>query len=222
VSRILIVEDDRALGKGVAALLKGQGHAADHVATGQAALELEGYEPYGLIILDVGLPDMSGFDVVAALRQRGSKVPVLLLTARNTVEDRVRGLDAGGDDYLLKPFDSAELLARVRALVRRHTGETSGRIEVGTLVCDPSSCTATLDGRPLDLRLREWTVLYALAARVGKVVSKEWLTAEIFGYEEPAGPNALEVYVFRVRKKLQPLGPEIRTLRGQGYMLVPD
>lgn len=221
MTRVLLAEDDAALARGVVALLKANGHAVDHVGTGAAVLSMEKAAPCSLIILDIGLPDRSGFDVLQQLRQRGLKTPVLILTARDGVEDRVKGLDLGGDDYLLKPFDPQELLARVRALLRRGQGDPSPLLVVGSLSCDRSSGEAFVNGRALDLRRREWAVLQALLTRVGKIVPRERLIAEVFELGDDVAPNALETYVARLRKKLQPDGPRIRVVRGIGYVLDP-
>lgn len=219
LSRILLVEDDEPLARGIVALLRDGGAAVDHVATGAAALEVLPLEPYSLVILDIGLPDQSGFDVLATLRRRGQKTPVLILTARDALQDRVRGLDIGADDYLLKPFEPAELEARVRALVRRSLGDPSPVVTVGTLSLDRSSGAVTVNDRPIALRRREAAVLGCLVAHAGKVVAKERLAAEVFDYDDVVAPNALELYVGRLRKKLQPDGPQIKTLWGLGYML---
>lgn len=219
MARILVVEDDIALARGILALLRADGHAVDHVDSAEDAVDLIGQEPYDLFAVDLGLPGMSGIDFVSAARAKGSSASILILTARDTIEDKVRGLDAGSDDYLAKPFDPAELRARVRALLRRHSSETSPMISVGELVCDPATNRATIAGEVLDLRRREWAVLVALARKAGTVVAKERLAAEVFDYDDPVGPNALEVYVARLRKKLQPSGPHIRTLRGLGYIM---
>lgn len=219
MARILVVEDDVALARGVQALLRAEGHAVDHASTAEEALEVVGHEPYDLLAVDLGLPGMSGFDFVKGARAQGNGSAILILTARDAVEDRVRGLDEGADDYLAKPFDPAELGARVRALLRRHATDASPLITVGDLVCDPATNVATVSGEVLDLRRREWAVLVALARRAGTVVAKERLSAEIFDYDDPVGPNALEVYVARLRKKLLPYGPTIRTLRGLGYIM---
>ena len=217
--RILIVEDNAALARGLSASLRASGFAVDHVTQGVAALEEERLVPYNLMILDVGLPDVDGFEVLARLRQRGSRTPVLMLTARTALQDKVKGLDLGADDYLLKPFEPAELEARVRALLRRGQGQPTPALTLGGLVFDRSAGLATLHGRPLELRRREWAVLESLMLRAGQVVTKERLSTEVFGHDEPVGPNALEVYVGRLRKKLEPDGPTIRTIRGLGYLL---
>ena len=219
MARILMVEDDIALARGVLALLRADGHAVDHVDTAEEAIELVDQEPYDLFAVDLGLPGMNGIAFVRTARARGSTASIIILTARDAVEDRVNGLDAGADDYLPKPFDPAELRARVRALLRRHATDASPQITVGNLVCDPATNTATLRGEPLDLRRREWAVLVALARKAGIVVAKERLSAEVFDYDDPVGPNALEVYVARLRKKLGAEGPQIRTLRGLGYIM---
>jgi two-component system response regulator TctD len=179
-------------------------------------------EPYAVITLDVGLPDMSGFEVLRRLRTGGCKVPILMLTARDAIEDRVEGLDLGADDYMLKPFEPKELTARLRALLRRPTGDPSPVIRVGKLEIDRSRGAAYIDGEPIDLRRREWVVLERLTARLGQVVTKERLAAEVFGYDEAVAPNAIEVYIARLRRKLEPNGPKIRTLRGLGYLMEAD
>lgn len=217
--RILIIEDDAALARSITALLRASGHAVDHVATGEDALSVIGREPYATIILDVGLPDRDGFSVLAEIRRRGERVPVLMLTARDALDDRVRGLDLGADDYLRKPFEPEELEARLRALGRRRGGDPTPEITVGPLTVHRSTGTADVAGRPLDLRRRELAVLEALATRAGQVVPRELLIGEVFGFDEPVGDNAIEVHITRLRGKLAPDGPGIRTVRGVGYML---
>ncbi len=223
MARVLFVEDDSALARGVTSLLRSEGYAVDHAEDAEGALEIIGDEPYSVIVLDVGLPGLSGFEALRILRQRGCRTPVMLLTARDAMEDKVQGLDLGADDYILKPFDPPELLARVRAQLRRGSGgEPSPLITIGNLVCNTSAHTASVGPRLLDLRRREWAVLHTLAQRAGNVVPKERLVSEVFGYDEPVGTNAVEVYVTRLRKKLAPDGPAIRTLRGLGYMMERD
>ncbi len=221
MARILLVEDDPPLARGIAALLRGAGHSVDIAEDGETAMMVVHDEPYALVVLDIGLPDISGLEVLNAIRRSESKVPVLVLTARDAIEDRIAGLDLGADDYLLKPFDTGELEARVRALLRRAAGEASPLLSIGRLTIDPARRIAAVDGRMLDLRRREWAVLERLAAQVGKVVQKERLSAEVFGYDEPVSPNAIEVYVARLRRKLEPDGPAIRTIRGLGYVIDP-
>ncbi|WP_293966417.1 response regulator transcription factor [Sphingomonas sp.] len=217
--RILIVEDDAPLARSIAALLRGAGHAVDHVATGEDALMVLATEPYALVVLDVGLPDLDGFAVLQALRKRGDRVPVLMLTARDALDDRVRGLDLGADDYLRKPFAPEELEARIRALGRRRGGDPMPELVIGTLTLNRSTGQAQVGERPLDLRRREWAVLDALATRAGQIVPRETLQSEVFGYDEPVGPDAIEVNITRLRGKLAPDGPAIRTVRGVGYLL---
>lgn len=222
MARILLVEDDHALSRGLVSILKSAGHSVDPAYDGEGALHMARNEPYAIITLDIGLPDMSGFDVLRTLRRDGNRMPILILTARDAVDDRVIGLDLGADDYLLKPFEPAELEARVRALLRRSQGEASPAITVGNLVFDQARGVVSVGERVIDLRRREWAVLERLIAHVGKVVSKDRLTSEVFGYDEPVAPNAVEVYVARLRRKLEPGGPAIRTMRGLGYVLDPD
>ena len=217
--RILIVEDDAPLARSIVALLKGAGHAVDHVARGEDALMVLATEPYALVVLDVGLPDIDGFAVLHGLRKRGDRVPVLMLTARDALDDRVRGLDLGADDYLRKPFAPEELEARIRALGRRRGGDPVPELVIGTLSLNRSTNQAQVGERKLDLRRREWAVLDALATRAGQIVPRETLQSEVFGYDEPVGPNAIEVNITRLRGKLAPDGPAIRTVRGVGYLL---
>jgi len=219
VARILLVEDDPSLARGLSATLRAGGHTIDIAMDGETAWQMASAEPYALITLDLGLPGMSGLDVLRKVRTAGNKTPVLILTARDALEDRLTGLDSGADDYMVKPFEPSELEARIRALLRRAQGDADTTVTIGNLTFDTVRATVEIDGRPIDLRRREWAVLERLAARVGKVVDKERLTAEVFGYDEPVAPNAIEVYVARLRKKLEPDGPRIRTIRGLGYIL---
>lgn len=226
MSRILLVEDDEALCRGVVALLRQGGYDVEWVATGKAALAHQAVGDYSAIILDLGLPDMSGFEVLGALRgsdnrwrSEFSSCPILILTARSALDDRVRGLDLGADDYLLKPFEPPELLARLRALLRRSHGDPSPSIAVGQLTLDQGSGAFFLDGKILELPRRERAVLEQLIVRAGKVVQREALLDIVFGLDAQVGENALEVYVGRLRKRLAAEGPQIRTVRGLGYML---
>jgi two-component system response regulator TctD len=213
------VEDDAALSRGVAALLKAGGHTLDCASDGESALAYVADEPYGLIILDIGLPDISGFEVLKRLRASGCKIPILMLTARDRVPDKVRGLDLGADDYLLKPFDASELEARVRALLRRTHGDPAPVLVLGNLTVDRSRATAAVGGRQLDLRRKEWAVLEGLIGCPGGILPKERLFSLVYGFDCEAAPNALEVHIARLRKKLEPDGPTIKTLRGLGYMI---
>jgi DNA-binding response OmpR family regulator len=199
--------------------LKSAGCAVDHEIDGRDVARLVTSEPYSLVILDLILPGVSGFEVLREIRRRGCKVPILILTARQAVNDRVQGLDGGADDYLTKPFDLAELEARVRALIRRAEGAPYPRLSCGTLEWERSSGTFLLNSKPLLLRRREAAVLASLMTRAGKVTIKDRLLAEVFGFDDPVAPNTLELYIARLRKKLEPDGPTIRTVRGVGYML---
>jgi two-component system response regulator TctD len=216
--RLLIVEDDRALGRGLVSFLRAENFTVDWVLDGETALQ-QLAEPYAVIVLDLGLPDISGLEVLVRLRRARNRTPLLILTARDGLKDRVTGLDLGADDYMLKPFELEELAARIRALARRREGDPSPMLSVGTLVLDRNAARAYVDGRDLELRRREHAVLTVLAAHAGKVVSRGRLAGEIFGHDDEAGPNALELYVGRVRRKLEPDGPRIVTVRGQGYLL---
>ena len=219
MARILVVEDDPALSRGVVALLRADGHATDAVSEGRSALLLAESEPFSLYIVDIGLPDVSGFDVIRKLRTRGHRTPILVLTAHDRVSELVQGLDLGADDYLVKPFDPNELTARIRALLRRNHGDPNPLLSIGRLTIDHARKTAEVAGRPLHLRPREWAVLACLSAHVGEVVPKNRLLAEVFSFDDEVAPNAVEVHVARVRRQLEPDGPAIRTLRGLGYIL---
>ncbi|MBS0367121.1 MAG: response regulator transcription factor [Proteobacteria bacterium] len=219
MAHILVVEDDPALARGVAALLRSAGHAVDAVTQGMAALQLVEREPCNLFIVDIGLPDISGFEVIRRLRSRGDRTPILVLTAHERVSELVQGLDLGADDYLVKPFDASELTARVRALLRRNHGDPNPVLNIGALTLDRARGTAEVAGRPLQLRPREWAVLACLGARAGEVVARKVLLSEVFSFDDEVAPNALEVHIARVRRQLEPDGPAIKTIRGLGYLL---
>jgi two-component system OmpR family response regulator len=217
--RVLIVEDDSVLADGLTRSLRGAEYAVDCVASGDQADHILISQGYDLVILDLGLPRLDGYEVLRRLRRRGVKVPVLVLTARDALNDRVRGLDLGADDYLTKPFDLPELEARVRALIRRGQAGGSSVLEHGPLTLDVGGRRATLNGSPLDLSARELGVLEVLLMRSGRVVNKDQLAEQLYGWDEEVGPNAIEVYVHRLRRKLEPAGITIRTIRGLGYLL---
>ncbi len=217
--RILIAEDDAALAEGLSRLLEAEGYAVDVVDTGERALLAAGTEKFDLAILDIGLPGVDGFEVLRRLRSSGRKLPVLVLTARDAVGDRVHGLDLGADDYMAKPFSTPELAARVRALIRRSQAKTEPKIEHGPLVMDIAGKRAFLQGQALELAGREWAVLEVLLSRVEKVVSKESIIQAVASWGEELSQNAIEVYVSRLRAKLEPAGVRLRTVRGFGYML---
>lgn len=217
--RILIIEDDPVLADGLTRSLKAADYAVDCLGDGAEADHVLSGQDYDLVILDLGLPRLDGFEVLRRLRRRGSRTPVLVLTARDAVEDRVKGLDLGADDYLAKPFDLAELEARLRALIRRGQSGGGSIIEHGALKLDTAGRRATLDGVPLELSARELGVLEVLMLRSGRVVNKEQLAEKLYGWDEEVGANAIEVYVHRLRRKLEPAGVTIRTIRGLGYLL---
>jgi two-component system OmpR family response regulator len=217
--RILIVEDDPALGDGIERALGGAGYGVDRVDSGTKGDAALAGQDYDLVILDLGLPGMDGLEVLRRLRHRGGRAPVLILTARDAVGDRVTGLDLGADDYLAKPFDLPELEARARALLRRGQFGTSPRISLGQLVFDSVGRRALVNGTALELSARELGVLEVLLARNGRVVSKEILAERLSRWGEELGANAIEVYVHRLRRKLEPSGLEIRTIRGLGYLI---
>ena len=217
--RILIVEDDVVLARGLARILEAEGYAVDAVKSGEQALLAVTQERFDLVILDVGLPGMDGFEALRRLRAAAERMPVLLLTARDAVDDRVRGLDLGGDDYVAKPFAMSELAARVRALIRRSQSQVGPKVVHGPLVLDTVARRAYLAGAPLELAAREWAVLEVLLARADRIVSKEAIFQAVANWGEELSPNAIEVYVSRLRAKLEPAGVRIRTVRGFGYML---
>lgn len=217
--RLLIVEDDAALARGMLKAFRNEGLAVDHVSRGQDALDLVKMEPYSAVILDLGLPDLDGLSVLKKIRDAHISVPILILTARDGTMDRVNGLDRGADDYLSKPFAVEELEARVRALIRRGQGNPEPVMMLGALKLDRITGAAYLGEELLDLTRRERSVLETLAVRMGSVVPKSRLTADVFGYDDAVAPNALEVYIARLRRKLENSGIEILTVRGLGYLL---
>ncbi len=219
--RILLVEDHPQLADSVSQALRGAGWTVDLLHDGVAADLALASEEYALAILDVGLPRLDGFEVLARLRERGKTLPVLMLTARSEVKDRVHGLNLGADDYLAKPFELSELEARVKALLRRSVlgGEPLQRC--GGLVYDLGTRRFTLDEAPMSLTSREQSVLEALIARPGRVMSKDQLAAQVFGLDQEASPDAIEIYIHRLRKKLEGSQVRIVTFRGLGYLLEP-
>jgi DNA-binding response OmpR family regulator len=215
--RLLLVEDDSLLGDGIRAGLRLGGYTVDWVKDGRAAqLALEA-EEYGLVVLDLGLPRLSGLELLRWLRQAGQSLPVLILTARDTVADRVKGLDSGADDYLVKPFDLEELVARVRALLRRSGGRASPLLEHGGIALDLAAHRVTRLGLTVELSPREFAILQQLLENTGRVLSRERLEQSLYGWNEEVESNAVEVHIHHLRKKL---GSElIRTVRGVGYMI---
>lgn len=217
--RILLAEDDVALGQALADGLRHLGHAVDWIGDGQLAARALADTRYAAAILDWNLPRLSGVEVLRQLRQRGERLPVLLLTARDALDDRVQGLDSGADDYVVKPVHLDELAARVRALLRRAEGNPAPLQKAGALTLDPGARSAQLDGMPLDLSAREYALLEALAARPGRALSREQLQEAVYGWGEEVASNAIEVHIHHLRRKLGP--GWIRTLRGVGYALYP-
>ena len=218
--RILLVEDDRLLGDGIRAGLQQAGFAVDWVqdgAQGEAALAAE---TYAAVVLDLGLPKLSGLELLRRARDRGNAVPVLILTARDAIEDRVTGLDRGADDYLVKPFDLHELAARLRALIRRSRGEPAPVLQVGDVELDPAAHTASFRGQPIELGPREFALLHALMLHAGHVLSREQLSQKLYAWGEEVESNAIEVHIHHLRRKLAP--EIVRTVRGVGYLMPRD
>ena len=217
--RILIIEDDPSQVAILSHAFDKPGYTVVHENDGKRADHLLTSYEFDVVILDMGLPGMDGAEILRRLRHRKNNVPVLILTARDDVEDRVRGLDMGADDYLTKPFDIHELEARVRSLIRRGHAGSGSQLQVGSLNLDTVGRLATLDGRTLELSARELNVLELLVLSAGRIVSKERLCEQISGLGDLVSDNAIEVYISRLRKHLKPGGINIRTLRGLGYML---
>jgi two-component system, OmpR family, response regulator len=215
--RLLLVEDDAKLAAAVCRGLRGEGYAVDHAADGDAALAGAHVWDYDAVVLDLMLPRRDGFEVCRTLRERGDGVPILVLTARRGVDDRIRGLDAGADDYLAKPFDFGELLARLRALIRRGPSERSPQLTIGELVVDPARHAVTCAGEPVELTAREFSVLEYLARRPGELVTRAELLDHVWDANYAGSTNVVDVYVGYVRRKLG--RPLIRTVRGAGFIL---
>ena len=215
---VLVVEDDAVLADGLARVLQSHGMLVDVVGNGaQADVLLQRIE-VAVVVLDIGLPGIDGFEVVRRLRSRSSNVPVLLLTARDAIEDRVRGLELGADDYLVKPFATAELVARIRALARRNAPKPAV-LSLGRLKLDTFTRRAHIDEHSIELSVREWAVLEYLLQQSGRVVSKQQIIDAILPWGEELTLNAVEVYVSRIRIKLGDAGLALRTIRGFGYLL---
>lgn len=217
--RILVIEDDEDLADALVRRLRRLGHAVDFQGDGLSADGVLQYETFDLVILDIGLPRMSGFDVLHRLRDRGSKTPVLALTARIDIEDRVHALDTGADDYLAKPFDFRELEARCRALLRRPSAQAAGVLRFGELVIDSAARHVSLAGQRIELPKREYSLLEILLAGMNRAVSKSEIANKLFAFDDDAAPNAIEVYIARLRKKLEGSPLRIETQRGTGYLL---
>lgn len=215
---VLLVEDDAVLADGLSRILQSHAMQVDVVGNGAQADQLLQRAEVAVVVLDIGLPGMDGFEVVRRLRARNASVPVLLLTARDAIEDRVRGLELGADDYLVKPFATAELVARIKALARRNAPKPSV-LSLGRLTLDIVTRRAQVDERTIELSVREWAVLEFLLQHSGRVVSKQQIIDAIHPFGDDLTLNAVEVYVSRVRLKIADSGVTIRTIRGFGYML---
>ncbi|MBI3431417.1 MAG: response regulator transcription factor [Hydrogenophilales bacterium] len=217
--RILLVEDDPMVADGIREGLEKAGFAVDHTAAAEpaeSALELIHYD---LAIVDIGLPRMDGHELIRRLRRRGIEVPILILTARDGLDDRVVGLDLGADDYMVKPFQLPELLARLRALIRRSRSATTSELSAGSLRLDLARRTASARGAPLELTGREWEILQQLMLATPNVVDKQKMVESLSEWDNELTTNAVEIYISRLRNKLQGCGVEIRTIRGIGYRL---
>lgn len=215
--RILLVEDDRSLGEGIRTVLRRGAFAVDWVEDGTAALLAAQDGDFDLVVLDLGLPRVDGIEVIRRLRAAANPVPILVLSARERPADRTLGLDVGADDYLGKPFDTAELLARVRALVRRSSGRSHPTLDAGDLHLDPATLEARWKGRTLDLTRREFSLLRLLMEQNGRPMARETIQKHLYGWDEDVASNAVDVHVHQLRRKVDPA--IVRTVRGIGYAL---
>lgn len=215
--QVLLVEDDQSLATGLSKALRSEGFVANHVAAGEAALHAIRVDPPDIIVLDLGLPDMDGLDVLRKIRRSGSTIPVLILTARASIDARVSGLDSGADDYLPKPFETPELVARLRVIERRLAGTQETRVTVGDVSMDTLSRQVTCNGEPVELARREFAVLKSLLENRGKIQTREQLESRLYAWGEEVSSNAIEVHIHHLRKKL---GADfIKTVRGVGYIV---
>ena len=217
--KVLVIEDDATLGRALQEFLSNHDYATDWLADGERALSALKNYTYDLIVLDLNLPGVDGLEVLRTLRADGNPVPVLILTARDNLADRVAGLDAGADDYLTKPFELAELAARVRALARRHNGNAQSLIEFGSLTFDGVHRELRVAGQRLALSVRELSVLEMLLLRPEKIVTKQQIVQKLSVIDADFSENAVEVYIYRLRKRLEGVGVAIQTVRGCGYSL---
>lgn len=215
--RILLVEDDEALGEGIRVALKPEHYTVDWARDGASALHALTHEDFGLAILDLGLPRMDGLEVLRRLRAAANPIPVLVLTARDATADRIAGLDAGADDYLIKPFDVDELKARIRALLRRSVSRAQPVLNYRDVSLDPVAQQVSYRGQPVALQRKEFLLLHELLAQPGRVLTRDRLQQVLYGWDEEAESNALEVHIHHLRKKLFP--ELIRTVRGVGYLV---
>mgnify|MGYP001019232982 FL=1 len=217
--RILLVEDNPDLADAIVRRMRRSGHAVDWQNDGAHAASVLRYQNFDLVVLDIGLPRLDGLKILAGMRERGDSTPVLMLTARDGIEDRVQALDVGADDYLGKPFDFREFEARCRVLMRRGRGQASDLLQIGSFQFDNAAHRVSLAGMALELPNREYRLLEILIGRLGQVVAKDEIGNRLFGFDDEAGPNAIELYVARLRRKLADAPLRIVTGRGTGYML---
>jgi len=218
--RVLLVEDDELLGDGLYRGLKQSNHIVDWVKDGCAAEQAVKIDQFDIVVLDIGLPRQSGLEVLKHMRQRGDATPVLILTARETIEDRIAGLDSGADDYLVKPFDLDELNARMRALQRRSHSRAIPLVIYKDILLDPASHSIEKSGEPVHMSRREFSLVQRLLENTGRVLSREYLSQTLYGWDDEVDSNALEVHIHKLRKKLG--NDFIRTIRGVGYMIDKD
>ncbi|GAA0502442.1 response regulator [Pigmentiphaga sp. GD03639] len=215
--RLLLVEDDPMIGESVLDVLRAEHYAVDWVKNAGSADTALRTEAYDLVLLDLGLPDGDGLDVLRELRARKARIPVIIATARDAIDQRIAGLDAGADDYVVKPYDVDEILARIRALIRRSAGRAEPLYEHDGVVLDPATHTATVNGQPVTLTAKEWAVLEPLLARPGLILSRAQLEEKLYSWKDEISSNAVEVYIHGLRKKL---GTQfIQTVRGVGYVI---
>lgn len=215
--RILLIEDHPELGAVIQRRLQRSGHVVEWVTTGSAALQYIEHGTWDVLLLDIMLPEYDGFSILESLRQQHITTPVLVMTARTEIEDKVSMLDLGADDYLVKPFDLRELEARIRALHRRPLGQTSSTYSIGPLQVNSKSRRLSFEEKTIDFGVREFCLLEFLLSRLDNTVSKERLVMQLFNFDEEASSNAVELHISRLRRKLQPLQLEIQTIRGVGY-----
>lgn len=223
--RVLLVEDDAMLADGLRDVFAGMGYALDHLDSAEPAVGAAELTQFDLVVLDLGLPGMDGLELVRRIRSRGNKVPILILTARDALADRVSGLNAGADDYLVKPFAMPELIARAQALIRRSQSNAQSVITLGPLVMDIGQHEARIGSEALQLTGREWNVLQSLLLATPRVLSKDKLADSLSQWDKEITTNAVEIYISRLRGKLEGSGVRIRTVRGIGYRLeeeLPD
>ena len=218
--RVLIVEDDALLGDAIQAGLKQSGYAVDWMKDGVSAEQALATEPYAAVVLDLGLPRLSGLEVLRRLRSRNVPIPVLILIAMDTVDDRIKGLDTGADDYLAKPFDMGELAARLRALIRRASGKTEPLLQVAGVKLDPAAHRVLYQDKPVELSVKEFAVLHALMLNAGRVLSRAKLEEQLYAWGEEIESNAVEVHIHHLRRKLS--AGLIETIRGVGYLMQRD